>query len=278
MDITTLTETPPWEWPEDAADHLMAALRNEDLDESQRLLAAELAGEVSVINDGLAETLLAIGMAPKAPELLRLRALYSLGPAIEYGDIEGFEEPDEVPISEKTFHGLLRGLHDVYRDTGLSDALRRSALETSFHAPQDWHPETIRQAFMSDDDAWKLTAVFCMGFVHGFKDQILEALGSQDEDIHHEAVIAAGNWELDEAWNHIAGLVTGRETDKYLLLAAMEAVAAIRPHEAVEILTPHLDSEDEDIADMAQEAISMAQGQMDEDETEMNEDDSLFPK
>ncbi len=29
---------------------------------------------------------------------------------------------------------------------------------------------------------------------------------------------------------------------------------------------------------MAQEAISMAQGQMDEDETEMNEDDSLFPK
>ena len=42
------------------------------------------------------------------------------------------------------------------------------------------------------DEAWRLTAVFCMRFIRGFEEQILEALKSQHPDIHHEAVLAAG--------------------------------------------------------------------------------------
>ena len=62
-----------------------------------------------------------------------------------------------------------------------------------------------------------------------FKDQILEALEAENQYIHYQAVCAAGNWEVDAAWSHIAGLITAEETDKDLLLATIEAVASIRP-------------------------------------------------
>ena len=276
MDITTLQELPPWEWPEEAAEHLLSTLRNAGEEESRRCLAAELAGEVSVINDELAEALLAVGQDPKAPEALRLEALHSLGPGLECADIEGFDDPEEMVIAEKTFLRVLQGLRNLYEDSKLPDSLRQTALEASVHAPQEWHPEAIHKAFSNKDERWKLTAVFCMGFLPGFQKEILEALKSRNEDIHHEAIIAAGNWEVEEAWPHIAGLVTSKGTDKYLLMAAIEAAAAIRPQESLEILAPHLLSDDEDIVDMTHEAMAMAQGQLEgEDDDEEDEETRL---
>ena len=129
-----------------------------------------------------------------------------------------------------------------------------------------------RAAYSSGDEAWKLTAVFCMRFVRGFDDQILEALGSQNPDIHYEAVCAAGTWEVDAAWPHIAALVTSEETEKDLLLAAIEAAAFIRPNEAPEMFLDLLVSDDEDIVDAVQEAMAMT-GEPWDDEDEEDEDD-----
>jgi hypothetical protein len=64
------------------------------------------------------------------------------------------------------------------------------------------------------------------GFVWNYLeifDQILEALEAENQYIHYQAVCAAGNWEVGAAWSHIVGLITAEETDKYLLLAAIEA-------------------------------------------------------
>ena len=43
-----------------------------------------------------------------------------------------------------------------------------------------------------------------MRFVRGFDEQILEALDSKNPDTHYEVVLAAGNWEVDAAWPHVA--------------------------------------------------------------------------
>ena len=64
----------------------------------------------------------------------------------------------------------------------------------------------------------------------------LEALESENQDIFYEAVCAAGNWDMDAAWSHIAALITSKDTEKYMLMAAIEAVASIRPQEAAQIL------------------------------------------
>ena len=151
--------------------------------------------------------------------------------------------------------------------------MRRRILEASVRAPQDWHQDAVRAAYSSADEVWRLTAVFCMRFVRGFDEQILEALDSKNPDIHCEAVLAAGNWEVDAAWPHVAALVASEETDKPLLLAAIAAAASIRPHEAAEILDDLADSDDEDIVAAVDEALAMAGGPSGEDADDDFDDD-----
>lgn len=118
-----------------------------------------------------------------------------------------------------------------------------------------------------------LTAVFSMGRVRGFDDRILVALKSSDSEIHYEALYAAGTWELAAAWDHVAGLVRDTATPKSLLLAAIGAVAGIRPREASEMLSDLTESDDEEIAEAAEEAIAMAFTDGDSDEDEEDEED-----
>ena len=259
MGLKIFEDIPPWEWPEDAAKIFLGVLRDDQADESERLLAADLAGDSTVINDELVDALLTIVSGSKDSDSLRAKAVISLGPALEYAYIDGFEDAEDVPISESKFHEIQKSLGKLYMDTNVPHEVQRRILEASVRAPQDWHQDAIREAYSSGDQSWRLTAVFCMRFVRGFNDQILEALKNENQNIHYEAVCAAGNWEVDAAWSHIAGLVTTEETDKPLLLAAIEAAAGIRPQDAAQILIDLTNSEDEDIVDAAHEAMAIAE-------------------
>ncbi|MFP3869582.1 MAG: hypothetical protein ACLFVT_01705 [Syntrophobacteria bacterium] len=260
MDLKTLKETPSWEWPQGADTMLLRILRDDQSDASDRLLAAELAGDFVVMNDGLADALLAIVERSEETEELRGEAAISLGTALEHADTMGFEDAGDILVTEQVFRRIKESLRALYLDADVPKEVRRRILEASVRAAQDWHHDAVHAAYFEDDEAWRLTAVFCMRFVRGFDDQILEALDSTNPDIHYQAVCAAGNWEVDGAWPHIAALVTSEETDKPLLLAAIEAAASIRPHDAPIILADLIDSDDEDIGDAALEALAMAEG------------------
>lgn len=60
----------------------------------------------------------------------------------------------------------------------------------------------------------------------------------------------------------------------YTRRAAIDAVASIRPHEALEILDDLADSDDEDIVDAVHEAMAMAEGPSDDDDELDDDDDS----
>ena len=259
MELKTFLEIPSWNWPEDVDRKILKVLRDNSVDESERLLAAELASDSTVINDDLAGELLAIVYEDKNSDSLRGRAAISLGPALEYAFIDGFEDPDDVPISENRFREIQKSLYKLYFDANTPEEVRRRVLEASVRAPQDWHQSAIQEVYSSVDKSWKLTAVFCMRFVRGFNEQVVVALYSEIPEIQYEAVCAAGNWEVDAAWSHIAALINSKDTEKYLLLAAIEAVASIRPQEAAQILIDLTQSEDEDIAEAASEAIEMTE-------------------
>jgi hypothetical protein len=260
MDLKTLNETPPWEWPEDAGRILLDILRDQRIVGPDRLLAAELAGEFTVINDELADALLSIVQSDGETEELRAHAVISLGPALDFADTEGFDDPEDLLVTEKMFHRIQESLRKLYRDAKISKEVRRRILEAAVCAPEDWHQEAVRAAYSTDDEDWKLTAVFCMRYVRGFDDQILEALESKNPEIHCEAVCAAGNWGVEGAWPHIAALVKSKTTDKPLLLAAIEAVPGIRPHGVRKTLGHLLKSKDEDIVEAVHEAIAMGDG------------------
>ena len=276
MDLRILKDTPPWEWPEEAGEIIIGILRDDHADESDRLLAAELAGDFTVINEELVDALLSIVLRGDETEELRCQAVISLGPVLEYADTDGFDDPDEVPISEGTFRKLQESLRKLYLDTDVAKNMRRRILEASVRAPQDWHPDAVLAAYSLDDELWRLTAVFCMRFIRGFDDQIVEALESENPVMHYQAICAAGNWGLDAAWSHIAGLVTSEDKDKPLLLAAIDAVASIRPQEAAEILTDLMDSEDEDIAEAILEALAMAELPWEDEDWDEDEEDEFL--
>jgi hypothetical protein len=258
MKLATLASIPPWEWPVQTGKKLLEVLADERATEADRLLAAELAGELSVTDDVVVEALLATVGNPERSTPVRAKAAISLGPALEEADIEGFAGDGDPSISEETFNRVRETLRALYTDPGLATELRRRILEASVRSPQDWHAEAIRAAYASAEDHWKLTAVFCMRHVAGFEKAILEALDSEDLEIRREAVLAAGNWEVKAAWKPIAALLASADTEKPLLLAAIESSVGIRPREARALLDELRDSDDEEIVDAVEEALVIA--------------------
>ncbi|MFH0946244.1 MAG: HEAT repeat domain-containing protein [Planctomycetota bacterium] len=284
MDLTTLKEMEPWEWPENACDLLLAIALDRHADESDRLLATQLAGDYSVVNDQIVEALLSLLHDSEESEELRGKAAISLGPVLEQCDTDGFDDPDDMLINEFTFHKTCESLRKLFSDTDVPKVVRRRILEAAVRAPQDWHREAVQVAHSSDDPEWNLTAVFAMRWIDGFDDEIIDALESEDEDLRYEAVCAAGSWELDAAWPYVADLVESSDTDKDMLLAAIEAAANIRPEEAGATLAHLLESDDEEIVEAVHDAVGLADMMSDpdfecdddsDDEDEFDDDDDL---
>ena len=275
MNLKSLKDIPPWDWPENASGMILEALQDGNAKMSEKLLAADLAGEITVMNDEMARTLIQIVSEQSQPEDLRANAAIALGPGLEEADINGFDETLDNALSEKTIRNLQRSLRKIFFEVNVPKEVRRRVLESSVRCPEEWHKGAVRGICTSDDEEWRLTAVFCMRYIRGFESQIFEALESQNPDIQYEAVRAAGEWELKSAWPHVAALLATASADKDLLLAAIDAAAVINPEEASEYLDRLAESKDEDVAEAALDALLEMdhEASWDEDDEDFYEDD-----
>ncbi|MBI5017131.1 MAG: hypothetical protein HZB55_16810 [Deltaproteobacteria bacterium] len=269
MDLKTLRDTPPWDRPKNTGAMVLEVLRNPQADAADRILAVEVAGDFTVIDDELAAQLLLLVRNPAESEELRGDAAIALGPVLEYSDEEGFEDAD-LPITERTFQTIRESLHAVFLDTAVPKEVRRRVLEASVRAPQAWHAEAVSDAYASGDGDWRLTAVFCMQYVRGFDAQILEALKNESAEIRQEAVCAAGAQAVEAAWPSVAPLLA-LKTPKPLLLAAIEASIFVAPEDAPGRLRPLLRSSDEDVVEAVHEALSMIEGLAEDGDEEEHE-------
>ena len=73
MDLNTLCETPPWDWPKDAGKTFGQLLENRDAKPADRLTAADLAGNITVLDDELAGVLMTVLRNNSEPAELRVR-------------------------------------------------------------------------------------------------------------------------------------------------------------------------------------------------------------
>lgn len=267
-ELRELDSALPWDWPEDAADTLIKILRDRNETASDRLVAAELAGEYVVVNDEIVDELLKVLTSDAEPEDLRGQAAISLGPALEAADTDGFDDPDAAPITEDTFKKILVVLPQVYADTNAPKLVRRRVLEAAVRAPQEWQKDAVRSAYADGDPEWKLSAVFGMGCLQGFEAEILESLNNADSEIVYEAVRAAGNWEIEAAWPKIKKILLDGTAEKPVVLAAIEAATAIRVEEVPDLVKDLLDSDDEEIAEAASDAVAMTEGSLEDEEGE----------
>ena len=273
MDLKLLQDTPPWDWPRDAAKVFKKTLLDRKAGAADRILAAEMAGNMVAINDDLAGILLSIAASTAESDELRGKAAISLGPVLEQSYTDEFDDPDDLPITEDTYHQIRESLHKLYLDESNPKLVRRRILEASVRAPEDWHGDAIRAAYATGDQEWMLTAVFAMCYVPGFDELILDALNNPDPDIHFHAVDAAGNWSVDGAWSHVAALVKSPATPKPLIFVAIEALASIRPAEAEDLLLPLTNSPDEEIQEVAQDALQMAEMEDEDDDDDEGDEE-----
>jgi hypothetical protein len=95
---------------------------------------------------------MAIARDVEESEELRTRAAISLGPVLEQADMDGFEDPDDVPIFERTFRNIQDTVHRLFLDKSNPKEVRRRILEASVRAPQDWHQNAIMAAYSSGDE------------------------------------------------------------------------------------------------------------------------------
>ena len=144
LDLTILEVTPPWEWPNDAAEAVLKRLRDNQGDEAERLLAAELAGEIVIVSQDLTKALSAIVADRGASDELRGRAAIALGPVLEEMDLheplgDELDELDPPPIPPHEFQRIRWELQAVYRAADTPKEVRRRILEASVRAPEAWH-------------------------------------------------------------------------------------------------------------------------------------------
>ncbi len=258
MDLQTIYDTiPPWEWPKDTGKMIHNLLDDRSATPSERLLATKMAGNLVVFNDELATTLLSIVSNSDEVEVLRSKAAISFGPAFEHADLYEFDDPSDIILSADIFREAQTLFKEFFYNDAFPKDVRRNILEAAVRAPLDWHSEAVNAAFTNEDESWQLTAVFCMYFLQGFEQQIIEALQSDNLDIRYQALLAAGNWGLEKAWPSVAAVLSDPAIEKNLLLANIEAAASIGLSEAIDPLLRLLDSDDNDVIDAASEALAM---------------------
>jgi hypothetical protein len=258
--VQLLSQIPDWDWPQDAADVLFEALRGGAAEESELELAAELAGSVVVMNDEIARALLDLLLDQSVPASVRETAAIALGPTLEEMDTYDPDDPidalEQPLVSGAVLSAIREALRSTYLDPDPPKEVRRRALEASVRSREIWHRGAIRAAYYGGDDDWKLTAVFCMRYVPDFDQEILEALESSHPLVRLEALRAAGEYEVEDAWPHVRAILEARTGDKKLLLAAIAAAGSIRPDEAAELFAG-LDDSDEEIAAAIDEALAI---------------------
>ncbi len=237
---------------------ILDGLQSDSIPASERLVAAELAGEHVVLCEELIDALVAICQNRNETDELRGRTAISLGPMLEYEGTMEYQDEDDLALSAPWSHRVQESLRKIYADVETADYVRRRVLEASVRAPDEWHGDAVRAAYASEG-CWRVTAVFCMRFLRGFEREILESLESLHSEIHYQAVVAAGNWEIKAAWPHLVSLLTRSDTDKRLLLAAIDAVTRIGPADADAVLVDLTDHKEEDIVEAAHKAMAMAE-------------------
>lgn len=250
-----MLETGPIEdWPPDASATVRAGLQAGDAEIVER--SARLSWPV--MDEEIANELMRLLESDAAPEV-RATAAIAFGPVLEDECLDEDWSPDAGRLGDDLGPRLLGRVQDVFQRVFADEAqpklVRRRVLEASVRCAMDWHPGAVRSIVASEDEDWRVTALFCMGLVPGFSSEVMDAIRTTTGDVQLQAVQAAGELGLAEAGDLIMALAASDDTPEELRVEAIYAVAGIRPEGGDELLQGLTEHEDDEIATAAEDAI-----------------------
>ncbi len=226
-------------------------------DEETRAAAREELGQE--MNDEVARQLLDLVTGDAGADA-RADAIVAFGPVIEGCSMDFDEEEDdpELPydteVSRETFDLITTRIRSLYDDESQPKIVRRRAFEVLIRDPRPWHIMEVRRHFGSSDAEWKRTAVFAMGLIPGFDEEMVSTLEKGDGELLFEAVRAAGLMELSRAASRIRELALSRDTELDLRLEAIFALPNV-DSDCFGILEDLTRESDANVAEAAEEAL-----------------------
>lgn len=125
MNLRTLKDTPPWDWPKGTEKTLLAILRDDRSLESDLLLATGLAGDFTAINDELVDALLSILRSGDRPERYAVgrRSPWAGARACGHGGFRGCRGPPDLGTHvPQDPGGAVHALHGRQRPHGRAAA------------------------------------------------------------------------------------------------------------------------------------------------------------
>ncbi len=271
--LNALSVLGPWEWPEGGKELVLHGLQAETPE--ARLAALENAGE-SFDRDLLTVTMELLRNDPEAA--VRAAAAISLGPSLEMmftevdDDVQSEADLDadlveDLPLSLADYRALEEQLRSIVLDEAQPEEVRRRSLEAAVRSPRPWQKDSVRQAFTKAETAWRMTAVFCAGYLEGFRGEIAEAMEHEDAEVQMEAIRAAGEMEIEALGPEILDLAKDEDALVPLRLAAMDALVSLRPDGTIPFLEKMSQGEGElaEMADLAmQDLLSLELAEVDD--------------
>lgn len=246
-EILDLLET--GECPHEAKPALLKILQGDQPE--LKLRALEFTAEL-IDSDVVAEPHVALVEDDDEQTQVRARAAVALGPTLELCDYASWQSSwDPPPISKTFFHNIQRRFERLYRSASTPKLVRRRVLESSVRAPQDWQRGAVRAAWMGEDPQWRQTAVFAMGRLSGFRNELAEALEADDPKILCEAIRSAAGGEIPGAAQRFLALAQSTDCPADCRLAAIEALRFVEDTEAFTVLDDLRYDPDDEVAGAA---------------------------
>jgi len=215
-----------------------------DAEERVRLAAAD--GLFEDEHPSLVTPMIAI-LKDDPSEAMRAVAAQSLGRFVLLGEIEALTQDRR----DQVYAALMRAL---LIETASSPVHRR-ALESLAFVTNEEMDLRIRDAFNSDDDLLRLSAIVAMGHSsnRAYLEMVRGELHSLSPAVRREAARASGSLEDQEAVVDLAPLL--EDPDESVRLVTLDALAEIGGKDARRLLEAATASEDEEFAAHAEEAL-----------------------
>jgi hypothetical protein len=173
--------------------------------------------------------------------------------------LELYDEDDPLDdyIPAELANELRGALWTLYDDKGQSELLRRRCLEAAVRWPNDRVDPAIRAALDTPGD-WRVTGLFCAGFVEGYEDEVRDAIAKGSHEERIEAWRAASNLELHDLAPTAVQLANDTKANREERYEAIAALAWLgESAEAGRTLEQLVASGDEEISEVAEEALSL---------------------
>ena len=182
------------------------------------------------------------------------RYMYELESLIMDED-DVFSEYEEDELSKEVLIKTKEYLIKLYQNPEKSIDERRHALEALGFLSEEKVDSFIRQAYHSDEQLFKISALFAMGRSGNIKwnDIILKEMHSDNKDIQFEAIRAAGELGLQNAAKDLLKLTYSLEKD--IVMEAVWALGKTGWSDAFERLDELTMSSDKELSELAGAAL-----------------------